>query len=507
MATSQADLPRIRDRVGCVLDGFLARQRTVLAEIGPDMLPWLDAITGLLAGGKRLRPAFCYWGWRGAGGEDGQEIHAAAAALELLHASALVHDDVMDASDTRRGQPSVHRRFAARHASGGWRGSAESFGTGTAILVGDLLLTWTDQLFHASGLPLAALARGQQVLDAMRVEVISGQYLDLLGQAAGDGTVASALRVVRYKSAKYTIERPLHLGAALAGPPGCGGQPVTAALTRYGIPLGIAFQLRDDLLGVFGNPAQTGKPASDDLREGKRTVLVAIARDRASRAQREVLDRRLGDPLLTEDGAGQIRAILTGTGAVSECERMIDASVAEALSALADAPITSPAQDALAELTVTATARSDLSGSEGERLGPPVHLGAAVLRDRLDRRAGQRVVGREQPAQRLRLVEPAVEQDGERAVQTPDDLVAVEEGRGHAVHAAGALDRHQLSVTNQLLDPAHRDPESLGDLGNGQPVANDSVGRGVDLCHVWRVSHNQPLAKHGVTAACPAAHG
>jgi hypothetical protein len=227
MATSQADLPRIRDRVGCVLDGFLARQRTVLAEIGPDMLPWLDAITGLLAGGKRLRPAFCYWGWRGAGGEDGQEIHAAAAALELLHASALVHDDVMDASDTRRGQPSVHRRFAARHASGGWRGSAGSFGTGTAILVGDLLLTWTDQLFHASGLPPAALARGQQVLDAMRVEVISGQYLDLLGQAAGDGTVASALRVVRYKSAKYTIERPLHLGAALAGPQGCGGQPVT----------------------------------------------------------------------------------------------------------------------------------------------------------------------------------------------------------------------------------------------------------------------------------------
>ncbi len=219
MAASQADLPRIRDRVGCVLDGFLGRQRTVLGEIGQDMLPWLDAITGLLAGGKRLRPAFCYWGWRGAGGEDCPEIHAAAAALELLHASALVHDDVMDASDTRRGQPSVHRRFAATHAAGSWRGSAEAFGSGTAILVGDLLLTWSDQLFHASGLMPAALARGQQVLDAMRAEVISGQYLDLLGQAAGDGTVSSALRVVRYKSAKYTIERPLHLGAALAAQP------------------------------------------------------------------------------------------------------------------------------------------------------------------------------------------------------------------------------------------------------------------------------------------------
>ncbi len=381
MAASQADLPRIRDRVGCVLDGFLGRQRTVLGEIGQDMLPWLDAITGLLAGGKRLRPAFCYWGWRGAGGEDCPEIHAAAAALELLHASALVHDDVMDASDTRRGQPSVHRRFAATHAAGSWRGSAEAFGSGTAILVGDLLLTWSDQLFHASGLMPAALARGQQVLDAMRAEVISGQYLDLLGQAAGDGTVSSALRVVRYKSAKYTIERPLHLGAALAAqprdtqppdtqPPGTVGPagaaspngPVTAAYTRYGIPLGVAFQLRDDVLGVFGDPAQTGKPASDDLREGKRTVLVAIARERASPAQRELLDRRLGNPLLDEDGAEQIRSILTSTGAVGECERMIDSGVAEALSALGDAPITSQAKGALAELAVTATARSGLPG-------------------------------------------------------------------------------------------------------------------------------------------------
>jgi geranylgeranyl diphosphate synthase type I len=364
MTTGQAELPRIREQVGCVLDGFLGRQRAVLGEIGPDLLPWLDAMTGLLTGGKRLRPAFCYWGWRGAGGADGQGILTAAAALELLHASALVHDDVMDASDTRRGQPSVHRRFAARHTAGGWRGSAEAFGAGTAILIGDLLLTWADQLFHASGLPPAALARGQQVLDAMRVEVISGQYLDLLGQAAGDGTVASALRVVRYKSAKYTIERPLHLGAVLAVPPGHGGPAVTAALTRYGLPLGVAFQLRDDILGVFGNPAQTGKPACDDLREGKRTVLVAIARDRAGPAQRETLDRRLGDPRLDEDGAGQIRAILTGTGAVAECERMIGASVAEALAALADAPITSQAQGALAELAVTATARTGLSGAQ-----------------------------------------------------------------------------------------------------------------------------------------------
>jgi geranylgeranyl diphosphate synthase, type I len=353
-ARDQADLPRIRHRVGCALEDFIGRQRAALDAIGPDMLAWDEAISELLGGGKRLRAAFCYWGWRAAGGDDRPEIYAAAASLELLHASALVHDDVMDASDTRRGQPSVHRRFAARHAAGGWRGSAEAFGTATAILIGDLLLTWADQLFHASGLPRGALRHGQAVLDAMRAEVISGQYLDLLGQFDGDGTVDSALRVVRYKSAKYTVERPLHLGVALAGPDGA----AAAAFTSYGIPLGVAFQLRDDVLGVFGDPEQTGKPAGDDLREGKRTVLVALARQRADPAQRDLLDRRLGDRLLGDAGVREVRSLLTDTGALAECERMIGSSVAEALAALEDAPVTAEAKRALAELAVAATARS-----------------------------------------------------------------------------------------------------------------------------------------------------
>jgi geranylgeranyl diphosphate synthase type I len=355
-AGSHADLPRLREQAGRALAEFVGRQRAELGEIGPDMGPWLEAIGGLLAGGKRLRPAFCYWGWRAAGGEDVPGIHAAAASLELLHASALVHDDLMDASDTRRGQPSVHRWFAARHTSAGWRGPADSFGAGAAILTGDLLLAWTSQLFHTSGLPPEALRRGQAVLDAMCAEVISGQYLDLLGQSAGDGTVDSALRVVRYKSAKYTIERPLHLGAALAG---SSGGPLTAAATAYGIPLGVAFQLRDDVLGVFGDPARTGKPAGDDLRDGKRTVLVALARERATAAQREVLDRGLGDRSLDEAGAADLRSVLTGTGALAECERMIEASVAEAVRALDRAPMTRQAKLALAELAVVATNRSD----------------------------------------------------------------------------------------------------------------------------------------------------
>ncbi len=358
MANSQAGLDQLRDRVSAALAGFLGRQRGVLGGIGDDMLPCLEAVTVLLAGGKRLRPAFCYWGWRAAGGADGDEIVTAAAALELLQASALVHDDVMDASEIRRGQPSMHRLFAARHAAAGGVGSADAFGTGAAILIGDLLLAWSDEMYHASGLSPAALQRGRPVLDAMHTEVMAGQYLDLLSQASGTDSLQSALRVITYKTAKYTIERPLHLGAALAGrQTRSRAAQIAAACTEYGLPLGVAFQLRDDLLGVFGDPAVTGKPVNGDLREGKRTVLVAIARERATAAQQRLLHRHLGDPQLTDAGAQAVRAVLTETGAVAECEVLISGSVKQALAALEAAPITGAASAALAELAVVATAR------------------------------------------------------------------------------------------------------------------------------------------------------
>jgi geranylgeranyl diphosphate synthase type I len=226
--------------------------------------------------------------------------------------------------------------------------------------MGDLLLCWTDEMFHASGLPGEALRRGRLVLDRMRTEVFAGQYLDLLGQVSGEETLESALRVVEFKTAKYTIERPLHLGAALAGGhagPDGGDAGLAAAYTSYGLPLGVAFQLRDDILGVFGDPAQTGKPAGDDVREGKRTVLLAIARARATPGQAEVIDRHLGDPMLDQAGTAEVRAAITGTGAVAECERMIGRHVSEAVAALAGAPITAGAREALAELAVAATAR------------------------------------------------------------------------------------------------------------------------------------------------------
>jgi geranylgeranyl diphosphate synthase type I len=359
MASDPAALALIRTEVATALERFLRGQHAVLAAIGDDLLPWLEVAGELLAGGKRLRPAFCYWGWRAAGGSDCPEIFTAAASLELLQASALVHDDVMDASDTRRGRPAVHRQFAARLAAAGFGGRADSFGTGAAILIGDALLSWTDELYHGSGMPPDALRRGQPVLNAMRTEVAAGQYLDLVNQFSGSESVHSAMRVVTYKTAKYTIERPLHLGAAMAG-----GEPevarvVAATFTEYGLPLGVAFQLRDDILGVFGDPARTGKPVTGDISEGKRTVLIALARDRASEAQISVLDRHLGDPRLTAEGAAEVREVIAGTGALAECESLISASVKEATAALDGAPITEQARAALTELAILASSRAD----------------------------------------------------------------------------------------------------------------------------------------------------
>ena len=356
-----AQLEHIRAGVSDALAAFLAGQRAVLAEIGTDVLPCLDAISGLLAGGKRLRPAFCYWGWRAGGGADCQPILAAAAALELLQASALVHDDVMDDSDRRRGQPSVHKRFTGWHAATGRSGSPERFGAGAAILVGDLLLAWTTELFAASGLAPEVVRRGAPVLAAMQTELAAGQYLDLLSQADASTSVAAALRVITYKTTKYSTERPLQLGVALAAAASGSGATgeLASACSRYASPLGLAFQLRDDVLGVFGDPARTGKPASGDIAEGKRTVLLALAMERASAAQIAVLDRHLGERPLTQEAAAEVRTVLTETGAVAECEHLIAAYRKEAVAALDGAPVTAESRSALAALAEYVTSRDE----------------------------------------------------------------------------------------------------------------------------------------------------
>jgi geranylgeranyl diphosphate synthase type I len=343
----------LRASVQATLDAFLAEQEEILAGISSDLAPFTTWLGELISGGKRLRPAFCIWGYLGAGGQDLSAGLRAAASLELLQACALVHDDVMDDSDMRRGKPAAHRRFATLHRGSSWLGDAQRFGDGSAILLGDLCLSWADELMFRSGFGPDPLGRAKVVYDRMRTELMAGQYLDLLEQARGGGSVERSMLVVRYKSAKYTIERPLHLGAALAG----ADEPFLAALSEYGLPLGEAFQLRDDVLGVFGDPAETGKPAGDDLREGKRTLLVATAMERATADQAAHLREGLGDPHLTVDAIDDLRSIILATGALDEVESVIAARTQQAVRALAAAPLAADARVALERLAVAATAR------------------------------------------------------------------------------------------------------------------------------------------------------
>ncbi len=360
-AGAAGDPARLRElslRVTDALATFLRRAEPVLTGIGPELEPVAAATREfVLAGGKRLRPAFCYWGWRGAGAGDSDGALAAAASLEFLHACALIHDDVMDASDTRRDRPSAHRRFAELHREGGWRGDPEAFGSSAAILLGDLCLVWADQMFGECGLDPAAVDRARAIYAEMRVELMAGQYLDVLASVLRepDSTMATerALRVARYKSAKYTVERPLHLGGTLAG----ATPELLAAYSAYGLPLGEAFQLRDDVLGVFGDPAVTGKPAGDDLREGKRTALVTLAERRADPAAATQLTRLLGNPELDAEGVAACRMVISECGALGEVEELIVRRRAQAREALGVPDFDDRARRSLEALAAAVTDR------------------------------------------------------------------------------------------------------------------------------------------------------
>jgi geranylgeranyl diphosphate synthase type I len=350
-----ARLDDLRARVEKALAGFLGQQRTLLTGIDPALGPVADAIDAfVLGGGKRLRPAFAYWGHRGAGGADTPEVVAAVSSLEFLQASALMHDDVMDASDTRRGEPAVHRRFARTHLEQGWRSDSDAFGAGSAILLGDLCMVWSDEMLRLSGVDADGLQRAREVFDLMRTELIAGQYLDLHAQATADTSLHRASTVARYKSAKYTVERPLLLGAAIADAPAAVRQTYSA----YGLPLGEAFQLRDDILGVFGDPARTGKPAGDDLREGKRTYLVASAVDSADPRMASELREALGDPDLDDAAVARLREIITASGALHRTEARIDELTGVALAALDGVPLANDAATVLADLARAATTRT-----------------------------------------------------------------------------------------------------------------------------------------------------
>lgn len=348
------------------LDDFCVKQRSDFEAISSDLIPVVDYTQSLLQGGKRFRALFCYWAWRASLSESSyhqseqevndseQAIAGIAASLEMFHAAALVHDDLLDQSDTRRGAPAIHKRFESLHKEKQWAGAPERFGVAGSVLVGDLMLGWSSEIFgnallHSPNREIESACRDEFSL--MRVEVMAGQYLDVLEENAATTRpvkegVGRAEKVILYKTAKYSIEAPLRIGAAFAG----ADQSTLNVFTQFGIPLGIAFQLRDDILGVFGDPSVTGKPAGDDLREGKRTVLVALTREaltEQSPSMANSFEELLTSRELDAQQIAFMQKLIQESGALEKTERMITELADRSLDSLESSNLEETAKSAL----------------------------------------------------------------------------------------------------------------------------------------------------------------
>ncbi|MCY9783117.1 polyprenyl synthetase family protein [Nocardiopsis sp. EMB25] len=346
------------------LRDFLTGRGRAVEELDADFADEvLRRLTGfVLDGGKRTRPVFAWWGWRAGGGaDDGPEATAAlraASALELVQAFALVQDDVMDQSPVRRGRPALHADLAADHRSAGWFGDPRRYGDSVALLAADLALIWAEDMFTEALAGMAdARERARRPWRAMHAEMVVGQFLDLRSQAGSDDTESTPARVNLLKTASYSVERPLHLGAEIAGATGA----ATAGLRRYGAAIGSAYQLRDDLLDLYGDPARTGKAVGGDLRQGKRTLLVAVglrrARENGDTDAERTLTSAIGDPGLTDADVATVADLLVDLGARQAVERRVDDLVDEGTRAVAEAPITTEARGELRRRAGAATTR------------------------------------------------------------------------------------------------------------------------------------------------------
>lgn len=349
------EISQLREQINLELAAFAKVRKAELLNIGSELNPVANAMSEFITdGGKRFRPLFAYLGYLGAGASARGEVLRATTSLELVHVCALIHDDLMDGSDLRRNRPAIHKYFEKLHLDNKYQGDKSRFGAAAAILLGDLALVWADRAFHESGISEAEISRSFPLFTLMREELMAGQYLDVLEGALATRDISRSLKVARYKSGKYSIERPLHFGAALANAP----KELFQIYSNYGLPLGEAFQLRDDILGVFGQEAVTGKPSGDDLREGKRTVLIAMTFEMASIADKNILSEALGNSNLSAEQVLQLQIIIESCGALDRCETLITELREQATLALRKSSIDSKILPMLEEMATVATERN-----------------------------------------------------------------------------------------------------------------------------------------------------
>ncbi|MEU7650007.1 polyprenyl synthetase family protein [Streptomyces huasconensis] len=339
----------LKKRIDQVLDEFVSAEAQALADVDASLAPVAEQLRAATEHGKRFRAVFCYWGWLGTGQPDSEALVRAAAAVELVHAAAVVHDDLIDRSRTRHGRPTAH--IALRQALTD-RARPKAGARALAMLTGNLLMALAGQLFTTCGLPAAYLNRARPLWAVLARELVAGECLEILG-TGGEPDPEASVKIIRYKTAKYTVEHPLHMGGLLAGAP----PRLLEAYSGYGLPLGEAFQLRDDLLGLFGDPVRTGKDPADDLSGNRPTALMAHTLRSAAPGERRELHRLLGQGQLSGKQVERVREIARRTGAVARVEDMITARLREAHEALADADLPAQAHHALSGLATFATAR------------------------------------------------------------------------------------------------------------------------------------------------------
>ncbi|MFC7886939.1 polyprenyl synthetase family protein [Streptomyces sp. NPDC057376] len=349
--TDRWDPAAFKARVDGVLHGFLDEESRHLLAIDDALAPVAGQLRDAAGHGKRLRAAFCYWGWRAAGQPDSDALLRAAASMELVHAAAVVHDDLIDDSALRHGLPTAHVALETELTRSGRR-RVRPAARSLAMLVGDHLMALAGELFATSGLPASCLSRARPLWAALARELVAGECLEIL-HTGGPPDTGTSLKVVRYKTAKYTVEHPLLIGGLLAG----AGPALRDAYSAYGLPLGEAFQLRDDLLGLFGDPRRTGKEGLDDVRAHRPTALLAETWRAADAPQRERLRGVLGRGDLDETHLDDVRDLMRELGAPQRVEQMIHTRVEQATRALDTAGAPPHARRALRDLARHATDR------------------------------------------------------------------------------------------------------------------------------------------------------